>query len=90
MSPSALGGRGEAVKLARKAAELLGLDPDKLWIVKFLEDLNAIWESEKLTFSEKVVESLPADTRRKGPGDAPQQAEGGMGQRGPHPWGGRS
>ena len=49
---------GQAVKLARKAAELLGLDPDKLWIVKFLEDLNAIWESEKLTFSEKVVESL--------------------------------
>lgn len=49
---------GQVVKLARKTAELLGLDPDEAWFVQFAEDLNAIWTNEELTFGEKVIESL--------------------------------
>lgn len=49
---------GQAVKLARKTAQLLGLDPDEAWFVQFAEDLNAIWINKELTFGEKVIESL--------------------------------
>ena len=48
----------QVVKLARKTAELLGLDPDEAWFVKLAEDLNAIWTNEELTFGEKVIEGL--------------------------------
>lgn len=48
----------QVVKLARKTAELLGLDPDEAWFVQFAEELNAIWTDKELTFGEKVIESL--------------------------------
>ena len=49
---------GEALVVVRRGATLLGLDPDKLWIVGFLEELNTIWADEDLSFSEKVVQSV--------------------------------
>ncbi len=49
---------GAALELVRRGATLLGLDPDKLWIVGFLEELNTIWADEDLSFSEKVVQSV--------------------------------
>jgi hypothetical protein len=49
---------GAALTLTRKVATLLGLDPDKLWIVQFLSDLNAIWKDSDLSFGQKVVETI--------------------------------
>ena len=46
------------LQLARRGAELLGLDPDELWIISFLEDLNDIWQDEDLTLSEKIIKSM--------------------------------
>lgn len=48
----------QVVKLARKTAEILGLDPDEAWFVQLAEDLNEIWTNEELTFGEKVIESF--------------------------------
>jgi len=49
---------GITLELVKRGATLLGLDPDDLWIVQFLEDLNDIWKSEDLSFGEKVVETI--------------------------------
>lgn len=49
---------GIALELVKRGATLLGLDPDDLWIVQFLEDLNDIWKSEDLSFGQKIVETI--------------------------------
>lgn len=49
---------GITLELVKRGATLLGLDPDDLWIVQFLEDLNDIWKSEDLSFGQKIVETV--------------------------------
>jgi phage tail tape measure protein, TP901 family, core region len=49
---------GASIKLARRGAELLGLDPDNAWLPAFLTRLDEIWKNEDLTFSQKIVKSV--------------------------------
>src|SRR5690606_8873257 len=46
---------GQTIVLARKAVEMLGLDPDENALVQFLENIKSWWDREDLVFSEKVA-----------------------------------
>ncbi|WP_461365747.1 phage tail tape measure protein, partial [Candidatus Darwinibacter acetoxidans] len=49
---------GATLRLVRRGAEILGLDPDSLWVVEFLEALNSIWADQELSFGPKIVETI--------------------------------
>ena len=49
---------GATLQLVRRGAEILGLDPDSLWVVEFLEALNSIWADQELSFGQKIVKTI--------------------------------
>lgn len=56
---------GLVLNLARRGATLLGLEPDNVWIVNFLEDVNKIWLEQDLTLLQrgaKIARLIPGMT----------------------------